>query len=290
MRFHHSNADLFVPDGAPMPEALGRTTHLAVGAHQDDQEFMAFEGIAECFARPDRWFTGVCVTNGSGSARAGAYASYTDEQMMRVRRDEQRKAAFVGEYACEIQLMYPSSQVKDPARTEVVEDLRRIFEAARPDVVYLHNPADKHDTHVAALLRALAALRALPPAARPSRVYGAEIWRSLDWLNDEDKHILHVDRCENLAAALAGVFDSQITGGKRYDRAVMGRWVTNATLFESHAVDTSGAMGWAIDLSPLVRDDTLSVAEYTLDFIDRFREDVGRRIAGLGQTKKGTET
>jgi LmbE family N-acetylglucosaminyl deacetylase len=279
MTFHYADADVFVPDGTPMPEALARTTHLAVGAHQDDQEFMAFEGIAECFGRPDRWFTGVCVTNGSGSSRAGAYAAYTDQEMMNVRRAEQRKAAVVGEYACEIQLMHPSARVKNPSERAVVEDLRRIFETARAEVVYLHNPADKHDTHVAVMLRAIAALRALPRELRPAKVYGSEIWRSLDWLNDGDKQVMKVDLSDHLAAALAGVYDSQISGGKRYDRAVLGRWATNATMFESHAVDSAKAMSWALDLTPLVRDDTLSVAAYTQEFIDRFRKDVTDRIA-----------
>ena len=78
MRFSRPDADVFVPDGTPMPEALRRATHVCVGAHQDDQEFMAFHGIAECFGRKDQGFAGVVVTNGGGSSRTGIYADYTD--------------------------------------------------------------------------------------------------------------------------------------------------------------------------------------------------------------------
>ena len=48
------HADVFVPDGLPPAAALARTTHLAIAAHQDDIEIMAYHGIAECFgiARP----------------------------------------------------------------------------------------------------------------------------------------------------------------------------------------------------------------------------------------------
>ncbi len=74
---------------------------------------------------------------------------------------EQRKAAYVGDYACQIQLGFTSSQVKNPAGTAVVEDLTQILRAAQPEYVYLHNLADKHDTHVGTALRALAALRAV---------------------------------------------------------------------------------------------------------------------------------
>jgi len=41
--------DVFVPDAADAAAALSRTTHLAIGAHQDDLEFMAAHGIVECF-------------------------------------------------------------------------------------------------------------------------------------------------------------------------------------------------------------------------------------------------
>jgi LmbE family N-acetylglucosaminyl deacetylase len=278
MPFSRDDAELFVPDDAEMPEALARTTHLCIGAHPDDQEFMAYHGIAACFNQPERWFTGVCVTDGAGSARSGVYEPYTDEQMVAIRRLEQRKAATVGEYAGEIQLGHPSRVVKDAAQTVVTEDLRHILIATQPDVVYLHNPADKHDTHVATLLRSVTAIRSLPRAQRPKKAYGVEIWRSLDWLVDEDKQVLNLDGHRNLASSLYGVFDSQITGAKRYDLASTGRQLSNATFFESQATDTAEHMTWAVDLTPLVEDDTLSVSDLIEQHIARFAEDVRQRL------------
>jgi len=35
MKLHHATADLFIPDGTPVADALGRVTHLGIGAHQD---------------------------------------------------------------------------------------------------------------------------------------------------------------------------------------------------------------------------------------------------------------
>jgi LmbE family N-acetylglucosaminyl deacetylase len=282
MKLHNPNADFFVPDELQLEEALARTTHLCIGAHQDDQEFMAYHGIAECFGREDRWFTGVVVTDGGGSARAGLYGDFSDEEMKAVRRREQRKAAYLGEYAAQLQLVYPSSAVKDAAVGEVIVDLVTILRATRPRVVYLHNPADKHDTHVACALRAIDALRSLPETDRPEQVYGCEVWRDLDWLLDEDKQVLRVDTHENLALSLSGVFDSQLTGGKRYDLAFQGRRRANATLFDSHAVDQSHGLSWAIDLTPLVGDASSSVVDYTNGFIERLREDVTTRLRKLG--------
>ena len=68
MKLTKSEADVWVPDGLPIEEALGRTTHLGVGAHQDDLEFMSLHGILECYDHDDRWYAGVVITNGGGCA------------------------------------------------------------------------------------------------------------------------------------------------------------------------------------------------------------------------------
>ncbi len=279
MQFHKPSAELFVPDGMAADSALSRTTHLCIGAHQDDIEIMAYHGIAECFGREDRWMTGVVVTNGAGSARTGIYGDFTDEDMQQIRRREQRKAAVVGEYAAQIQLDYASSEVKDPKFSAVVEDLELILRASLPEVVYLHNPADKHDTHVAVLLRSLAALRRLPPSQRPQVVYGCEVWRGLDWVDDREKVVLDVSKFPNVAAALVGIFDSQISGGKRYDLATAGRRLANATYLASHATDVIDAATYALDLTPLVTDPALSIEDFVLGYLDQFREDVRTRLA-----------
>jgi LmbE family N-acetylglucosaminyl deacetylase len=278
MRFHKSTADLFVPDATAPEAALSRTTHLCISAHQDDIEIMAYHGIAECFGQKDRWFTGVVTTNGAGSPRSGIYGSYTDEEMQRVRLIEQRKAAYVGDYAAQVQLGFSSAEVKNAANTEVVEDLCTVLRAARPDVVYLHNPADKHDTHIAVMLRSIAALRAVRGETRPKKVYGCEVWRDLDWMLDEDKQALPVSARSNIAAALVGVFDSQVSGGKRYDLATAGRRLAHATYYASHGTDQETALNFAMDLTPLVDDPSCDIKEYVLGLVDRFRADVARRL------------
>jgi len=281
MQFHNPHADVFIPDGLQPAAALVRTTHLGVSAHQDDREIMAYHGIAQCFGRSDKWFTGVVLTNGAGSPRAGLYGHYTDEEMQQVRLREQRKAAYVGEYACAIQLGYSSSAVKDPRNAGVPEDLTAILRIAQPEVIYLHNLADKHDTHVAVALRAIAVLRALRDEYRPGRVYGCEVWRDLDWLPDEDKHALPVSAQSNIAASLVGIYDSQVSGGKRYDLATVGRRLAHATYYASHATDVETALTYAMDLTPLIDDPHLPVAAYVLGFIDKLRAEVESRLAKL---------
>ncbi len=283
MKFHNPTAEVFVPDGVPEETALARTTLMAVAAHQDDIEIMAFDGILKAFRNPDEWFCGVVVTNGSGSPRTGLYADYTDEEMVAVRRKEQKKAAVVGEYGAQVLLDYPSASVRDPANGAPVDDLAAVLLATRPRVIYTHNPADRHDTHVAVALRLVEAIRRLPADARPESLYGCEVWRDLDWLVDADKVVFDVSEHENLQAALLGVFDSQVSGGKRYDLATMGRRRANATYYESRGTDASTGLIFAMDLTPLVEDPSLDVTEFVQGYIRRFAEEVFGRIARLSQ-------
>jgi len=285
MNLHQSTAEIFVPDNQPVPVALKRITHLGIGAHQDDLEFMAFHGIRECFASGTKWFGGVTCSNGSGSARTGNYADFTDAQMMAVRRTEQNTAASIGQYGVMIQLDHPSSVIKSPTDASLKEDLKKILTATRPEIVYTHNLADKHDTHIGVVIAALQAMRELPREQRPQRVWGCEVWRALDWLPDADKVLMDVSGRDNLAAALNGVFDSQIAGGKRYDLATMGRRAANATFFESHQTDKTTELIFGLDLTPLVVDPTADIVEYTCGFIDKFRADVrGKLTKRLGIT------
>ena len=281
MRLTNPNAEIFVPDGKSATEALKRTTHLAVSTHPDDIEIMAYHGILQCFGSQENWFTGIVVTNGAGSPRDDLYANYTDEDMQKVRRVEQRKAAVVGEYGAQVLLDYPSSAVKDAANRAVVEDLKLILATARPRVVYTHNFADKHDTHVASALRCLQAIRELPKGERPEAFYGCEVWRDLDWMIDEDKVPLDVAAHENLAAALLGIFDSQICGGKRYDLATIGRRRAHATYFASHGVDETTSLIFAMDMTSLIKDDGISPRDYVVERIRRFEEEVTARLKKL---------
>jgi LmbE family N-acetylglucosaminyl deacetylase len=277
MKFHQSGATIFVPDGAPAEPALARITHLGIGAHHDDLEFMAFHGILHCYRSMEEWFGGVVCTDGAGSARTGPYAGCADEAMGAIRRREQNAAALIGHYGAMIQLGYPSRAIMESG-AGLADDLLEVLSASRPSVVYIHNLADKHETHIAVAAAGIEALRRLPPDQRPKEVLGCEVWRDLDWLPDESKVALDVSGDEHLAAALNGVFDSQIAGGKRYDLATLGRRRANATYFQPHATDAAGQLIFAMNLTPLVHDSALDPTAYVCGFIDRFRDDVQSKL------------
>lgn len=273
----NKKAIIFIPDGTEEKKAIARTTHLAISAHQDDIEFMAYAPIAECFGKADKWFSGIVVTDGAGSPRSGLYADYTDEEMKEVRITEQKKAAAVGEYSFQMLLGHPSKEVKDSENTEIVKELAEIIRSARPKYLYTHNLADKHETHVATAMKVIAALRTLKAEERPEKVYGCEVWRDLDWVNDGEKVYMDCGPHPNLMRCLSAVFDSQIVGGKRYDLAAEGRRLANATFSASHACDTYSALNYAMDLTPLM-DKKTDIAEYIIGYIERFKKSVEETI------------
>jgi LmbE family N-acetylglucosaminyl deacetylase len=242
---------------------------------------MAYHGILKCFASPTPCFLGIIATDGAGSPRDGFYKKYTDEEMKAVRKKEQKKAALVGEYAGVAFLNYSSAEIKDVKNAGPKNDLKDLLALARPSIVYTHNPADKHDTHVAVGLRAIQAIRELPPELRPEKLLGCEVWRDLDWLLDEDKVGLDVSEHQNLATSLVSVFDSQVAGGKGYDMATIGRRRAHATYYATHDVDVATSMIFAMELTALVKDVSLDIREFVCRYINRFAADVEKRIGRL---------
>jgi LmbE family N-acetylglucosaminyl deacetylase len=281
MKFHLETAEIYIPDNVSVEEALSRTTHLCIAAHQDDIEIMAAQPILECFQKEDAWFTGVVVTDGRGSPRNSIYQNYSDDEMRSVRFREQYRAAMIGEYSAQIMLDIPSKIIKDSSKYESVEDIVKILKATKPNIVYTHNLADKHDTHVGVTLRVIEALRKLNQDERPERCVGCEVWRGLDWMVDSDKVLMNVSNHENLQLALLGVFDSQIVGGKRYDLASMGRRRANATYFESHDVDAATGLSYAMDMTPLMNDTNMDPKKFVEGFIRRFADDVQERVGRM---------
>lgn len=272
------NPSIFIPDHSEPMSAVGRTTHMAIAAHQDDLEILGYHGILTCYEAVDLSFFGVVVTDGAGSARSGAYAGVSDEKMKELRRKEQESAATIGKYGALVQLGIPSSQAKDPGNMDLVQELAKWIRQAKPQVLYTHNLADKHETHVAIAVKVLLAIRSLPQSERPARVLGCEVWGDLDWLDDSEKIRLDVSGDPDLAIRLLNAFPSQIQGGKRYDLATVGRRKANATYLDPHSVDQATDVIFAMDLTPLIMAEDEAIATYVEASLKRFQASVRNRI------------
>lgn len=272
--FNQANSEIFIPDGSQAALALNRTTHLCIAAHQDDIEIMAADGILQCYEKENLHFTGCVVTDGHGSPRAGKFAAVSDDDMAQIRIEEQREAARIGKYSAQVQLGYPSGEVKNAGNQALKDDLKHLIRQTQPQVLYTHNLADKHNTHIAVLLRLIEALCELDPSELPERLIGCEVWRNLDWLPDDKKVIMDLSAHKDLQAQLVEVFVSQVQGGKNYSEAVLGRRASNATFFASHLTDNASGLTFGMDLTPLLQDKNLSPQAYVLSLIADFENSV----------------
>lgn len=290
--FINKNAEVYIPDGkSSVDDAVGRITHMAIGAHSDDLEFGAIAGIGECyFSGGTKHFGGITVTNGRGPDRTGPYKETNDDQMEDVRRYEQRQAASIGKYSAQFQLNYASKDIKSPKsgdgfapkHKELAMEIYNILMSTKEplELLQVHNPFDKHETHNAVTRATIEAVRMMPPAKRPKKIVGYEIWRALDWLPDapkkEDikpgeiyKETHDVSQYAELQAELMKCFDSQIAGGKKYDAATLGRERANATYLSSHTADTATHLCYSVDMTSFINSKE-TLTDFTQRHIDAF--------------------
>lgn len=273
MKLNGKKSVIFVPDGSEAESALAKVTHLGIGAHPDDLEFMTWSGILAGFTEEGRAFAGITLTDGGGSSRIGPYGHCSDEEMKAVRLQEQKKAAFMGNYAALAALGYSSAEVRGEKRERVREDLKTLIRAARPEIIFTHNPADRHLTHLSAFVLTLEALRELRDEYCPRRLYGCEVWRSLDWLPAADRCSFDVGQRPRFSMAMMGLYDSQISGGKNYDEATFGRRMANATYADAYNPDSTKLLELCLDLTPLLQDPDLSVKAFLSGVIRRFESE-----------------
>ena len=251
---------------------------LCICAHQDDCEIMAVDGILKGYYSKNYSFALVETTDGGGSARTGKFANYSDEEMKQVRIKEQQAASEIGKYHSLYMLNYSSKEVKEKDNDDIVKDYIAIIKELKPQVIYTHSVLDKHPTHVGVTLKVIKALRSLPKEEQPKLFYGCEVWRGLDWISDDKKIGFNVSRNEKLQKKILNVFESQITGGKSYTKASIGRRYQNATYYQSHSVDSYKMVSYAIDMKPLLKNPQLSVKEFALSFVDDLRNEISEAI------------
>lgn len=246
---------------------------LGISAHQDDLEIFGFYGINKAI-NEDFSFVGVVTSDGRNSPRTGEYANFTDKMMIEARIKEQEEASEIGHYEAQYLLGYQSSEIQQKENDSIVNDFVELIKFYKPEIILTHNLCDKHPTHVGTVIKVIKALRQLDDEYMPKLILGCEVWRDLDWLNDKYKVILDCGEDAELQKDLLTVFKSQVVGGKRYDLATVGRRYSNATFSASHGVDNYKMTNYAMDLTPLIKDKKLSIADFLEFYLDDFKKEV----------------
>lgn len=256
----------------PNNTKIGKKKILAIAAHQDDIELMAFSGISKSIIEEEYSFIGVVCTNGKSSPRIGKYKNMTNDDMILERRKEQCKASEIGRYEACYLLDYDSFEVKKSCKA-LKKDLKSIIDEYKPDIIYTHNKFDKHETHLGVVFNVIEFLKTIRDEYKPKKFIGCEVWRDLDWLDDLKKVILDCGLDEQKQLDILNVFESQVVGGKRYDLAGVGRRYANATFFESHSVHNIKMTNYGIDLYPLIQNKSLSLKKFAKEYLKDFERE-----------------
>jgi LmbE family N-acetylglucosaminyl deacetylase len=219
----------------------------------------------------------VVATDGAGSPTPEGGPRASPQAIAARRRTEQKRAAELGRYGALVLFDHTSAEVKDVSETAIVGELAAVLRATSPEVVYTHNLADTHDTHVAVALAVITACRSLDGAERPPRVIGCEVWRDLDWLESGAKVAMPVDGHGELEVALIRAFESQLEAGKRLDTGAIGRRRANATFREIRRADDHDGVVWGMDLGPAARGE-IEPAELVKRHVRAFESDLEHRL------------
>lgn len=168
-------------------------------------------------------------------------------------------------------LNYKSKDVKNKNNKNILGDIKTIIEYTKPDIVYTHSLTDRHQTHVATAIRVIEAFREIDIGIRPKKLYGCEVWGSLDWLGQEDKVVFDVSNNVNISQALVGVFNSQICDDKRYDIATIARREANATFSKIATEKGAKFVNYAMDMTNIIGASNKEILNY-LDYqIENFK-------------------
>lgn len=277
----HTGSELYFPASHDDDTQLSKTTHLGIGAHPDDLEILAIHGILDSYDDPTHTFSGITVTNGKVAPRSSIYAVMSDDEYCKIRYMEQKKAAKIGKYNAQLFLNYDSSEIKTDHAKDFVQDLKTIITITSPTIIYTHNLADRHDTHIAVALNVIKALRELNKMPENFRLLGCEVWGDLDWLPDEQKVALDVSAHPELQRDLLLVYESQLVGNKNYAEAINGRRIANATLSDPYSAKHAQRVQFAMDLTALINHPEISIDQFISNSIQTFGKTVRDRLNRL---------
>lgn len=235
-------------------------------AHPDDAEFGCYALIRKCMKEGKRLLV-IVVTTGSKCPLAGSFADRAEE-MERIRAEEQFEAARIGNYSV-LMLGYESADLRGAGSDLVCGVLEQILSQCSAAEIWTHNPFDRHPTHLSVLRLLLAAIRRMNRSKRPTKLYGAELWGGLDHVPAE--HIEEFDVSDDLGLrrALIEAFRSQ-NEAKNYAAGVPGREAGHATFRASHSNNRMTACDLALNMAPLLEDDTLSLEDWTKQLLDKY--------------------
>lgn len=263
----------------PIDANNGIVKNIIIAAHKDDGEMIGIKAIDDSIKKNESLVM-IILTNGSGCPRVGYYESVSDEDMVEIRTSEQKRASEIGRYNTLYLLDHPSKVVQEKQKI-VIDEIKDIL-LKYPEIenIYIHNPFDKHKTHIASCEVAVEAIKEVYQEGKLkklSKVLGVEVWRSLDWLPDKYKVTIDTTGAEFISQNIMAVFVSQ-NSAKRYDEAISNRRLANATFNESHESNSCTSLMYAIDLMEPIQNVHKNLADLLTENLDLFEKELRKNL------------
>ena len=213
--------------------------------HPDDLEILAWPAIRDVLRSRRPLVRRRRGHRRGGAPRAGPLRRALGRRDARDAAGGAEEGGRVGEYGVVVLLDYTSAAVKTPdARGASFASSWPLLARRARHVVYTHNLADRHDTHVATALAAIEACRALPAEERPGARAGG---RGLARISTGSRTATGSRRTRRAARALAR--PSSPASSRRSPGASATTWRCSAaaaptppTTPRTHVDATSGAV------------------------------------------------
>ena len=250
------------------------TNLLAIGAHHDDIEVMAMDGILKAYGSKKYSFYACVLSDGAHFSKMGKYSDISDKEMIETRNQEQIRASQIGEYANLVFLKHTREDIENNEKDVVIKNIQKVILEVQPDVVYTHNIFDKGDIHTLTAIRVIEAILGLEEDKRPRLLYGCEIFRSLDWLPDKYKVVFDLSENKELQSRLIGVYDTRMEQSRNYNKAVVGRKLAHATFGNSNSsIDEEKLIWYGINLTPVIQKG-ITLDEYCVKILNDFNKEL----------------
>lgn len=187
---------------------------MSIHAHPDDQEFTVGGTIAK-WARAGTEVITVCITSGDAGSNEKTDPNMTQEELIRVREDEQRNAARVLGVKEVVYLRYPDGALQHTIALR--RDLTRLIRKYKPDAVMCGDPTvrfygNSYMNHPDHRVAADVALDAVFPSAGTRLIFTELLSEGLEphevtriFIHGSEKPDSFVDISETIEAKVAAL-------------------------------------------------------------------------------------
>ena len=269
---------------------LTDTTDLSCTAHQDDAEIENGIQILQAQRDPKKNFLNIIATDGASSKsrlnRADADAEGSkgkpfELQELPERRWREQRDASSASKTPSIQLGYPSNAVNglmgDGKKAEVVHILSGLFDSM-PNLkdVFLHNPLDKHDTHLGVLACSVAAFRSMDSKDLPDNIVGMEGWGGLAGMPHGELVKFVTENKQDLEEIKGWIslYTSQLDLQLRaYDKVTIALYEAHAGFVtDPHSLGVIEGMAIGVKLTDYIKNPDMQLEDMAEDLIRIMRD------------------